>query len=287
MSSGTFRIWLQDSTSGDWVWGTPSGSAIAAVPGQTSYSTTWNVAQPAGGYKIWVYYYGADGRQVATVASGGTVTVKLALTLTTPNSGSFASGTAQTVAWALNGSVSSGTFRIWLQDSVSGDWVWGTPSGSAITVVPGQTSYSTTWNVAQPAGSYKLWVYYYGADGRQIATVASSGTITIPVVPVPTLTTPNSGSFAKNASPPVTWTMNTPVSTGYFRLWLQDSTSGDWVWGTPSGSAIAAVPGQTSYGSTWTVGQPTGGYKLWVYYYATGGKQLATAVSSGTITITP
>ena len=35
------------------------------------------------------------------------------------------------------------------------------------------------WFATQPVGTYKLWVYYYAADGSVSSTAVSSGTITL------------------------------------------------------------------------------------------------------------
>ena len=77
-----------------------------------------------------------------------------------------------------------------------------TPSASPVAAVPPDAAYSVPWTVSQPAGSYKLWVYYYDADGSTVmATASSSGTITIGLTPTPTITSPNSGSFTQGSSP--------------------------------------------------------------------------------------
>ena len=79
----------------------------------------------------------------------------------------------------MSAAVSSGYFRLFLQDTTSGAWTSITPSASPIAAVAGQTSYSTNWNVTQAAGTYKLCVYYYSAGGTQLTGAASSGAITI------------------------------------------------------------------------------------------------------------
>ena len=283
VSSGYFRLFLRDTTSGAWTSITPSASPIAAVAGQTSYSTSWNVTQAAGTYKLWVYQYSSGGTQLIGAASSGSITIIAPPTLTSPSSGTFVSGSSQTVTWTMSPAVSSGYFRLFLRDTTSGAWATITPSASPIAAVAGQTSYSTSWNVAQAAGTYKLWVYYYSAGGTQLTGAVSSGTVTI--IATPTLTSPSSGSFVSGSSQTVTWTMSPAVSSGYFRLFLRDTTSGAWATITPSASPIAAVAGQTSYSTSWNVAQAAGTYKLWVYYYSAGGTQLTGAVSSGTVTI--
>ena len=285
VSSGYFRIWVQDASTGTLVWGSPTADAVQAVAGQTSYGMNWSVAQGAGTYKLWVYYYNADGTQAAKDVSNGTITINPAPTLTSPNAGDLLKGTTQNVSWTVNTPVSSGYFRIWLRDASTGTWVWGSPTADAVQAVAGQTTYSMNWSVAQQPGTYKLWVYYYNADGTQIAGDDSSGTITIN--PAPTLTSPNSGSIAKGNTQMVTWTMTPAVSSGYFRIWLQDASTGTWVWGSPTADAVQAVAGQTTYSMNWSVAQQPGTYKLWVWYYEADGTQGAKDASNGTITINP
>ena len=160
---------------------TPLASPIAAVPAQTTYTTSWTVNQAPGIYQLWVYYYRADGSVSATAASAGTVTVVLkpTPTITSPNSGSFLRGTSRTVQWSMSSAVNVGTFRVWLKDTTSGAWVRITPTASPVAAISGATTYSVPWFATQPAGTYKLWVYYYLADGSISSTAVSSGTITL------------------------------------------------------------------------------------------------------------
>jgi len=76
-STGTFRVWLKNTTTNAWVRITPAGSPIAAVAGRTTYTVPWFITQPAGTYKLWVYYYSdAAGTVVsATAASSGNIII--------------------------------------------------------------------------------------------------------------------------------------------------------------------------------------------------------------------
>ena len=93
-----------------------------------------------------------------------------------------------------------GTFRVWLKNTATNAWVRITPAASPIAAVENQTSYSVPWNVTQPAGTYKLWVYYYGADGTVKATAASSGTITVRLKPTPIITGPATPATFRRAT---------------------------------------------------------------------------------------
>ena len=102
------------------------------------------------------------------------------------------------------------------------------------------------------------------------------------------LCAPNGGNFQHGQPVTVHWSMSTAVSTGSFRVWLKDTTSGEWLRITPRLTPVQAVPGQTSYSEDWTINQPVGSYKLWVYYYGSDGSTvLAAAVSSGILNIQP
>ena len=290
-SNGSFRVWLKDTTSGAWVRITPAAAPVAARENQVFYSVPWTVTQTAGTYKLWVYYYKADGAVGATASSSSTITIlpKVTPTISAPNDGSFTVGDSTAVSWTLNRAAASGSFRVWLKNTVSGDWVRITPAGSPVPADPGLTAYSVPWSVTQAAASYRLWVYYYSdVSGSATVTAASlSGTITILPKPTPTISAPNSGSFLRGGSTAVSWTMNRAVGSGSFRVWLKNSATGAWVRITPSASPVAAVSGSLSYWVPWYITQPAGSYKLWVYYYSdAGGSATVTAAqSSGAIVL--
>jgi hypothetical protein len=289
VSSGSFRVWLKDTTSGAWVRVTPKATPVPAAAGKTSYSVPWNVTQPLGTYRLWVYYYGPDGTTViSTAASSGTLTIaaKPTPTIVSPNSGVFTSSSATTVEWSMSAPVGKGFFRVWLRNTVTNAWVRITPSASPVPAVPGETAYRVPWNVTQPIGAYKLWVFYYGPDGTTaVSTAVSSGTLTIGPKPVPTVVSPNSGSLTRGSGTTVEWSMNTAVATGSFRVWLKNTVTNAWVRVTPTANPVLAAPGETAYSVTWFVTQPAATYKLWVYYYAADGTVSTTDQSSGTITL--
>jgi hypothetical protein len=292
VSTGTFRVWLKNTVTNAWVRITPSASPVAAVAGKTSYSVPWSVTQAAGIYKLWVYYYAADGTTVlGTAQSTSTITITVKPRLTSPQSGSFAQGSSQTVAFSLYNAVSTGSFRLWLKNTSTNAWVRITPSATPIAAEAGKTTYSIPWPVNQAAGAYKLWVYYYSDAGGStvVGTDVSTGTITITADPKPTLTSPQSGSFARNGpAQTITWTMsNGGSATGSFGLWLKNTVTNAWVRITPAAGTIPAEAGKTSYTYAWSVTQPAATYRLWVYYYATNGTTLlGSSVSSGAITLT-
>ena len=46
--------------------------------------------------------------------------------------------------------------------------------------MPGATTYNVAWFITQPAGTYKLWIYYYATDGVTVlSSASSSGNITL------------------------------------------------------------------------------------------------------------
>ena len=183
VSTGSFRVWLKNTVSGAWVRITPAASPVAAVPGQTSYSVPWSVSQPVGSYKLWVYYYAADGTTViSTASSSGTVSIALkpTPTITSPNSGSFTQGQLAV------GELEHEQRRLQRQlprlaeghreRRLGAHHAERQPGGCGAR----PTSYSVPWLITQPAGSYKLWVYYYAADGTTVlATAVSSGIISV------------------------------------------------------------------------------------------------------------
>ena len=79
----------------------------------------------------------------------------------------------------MSSAVSTGSFRLWLKNTATNTWLRITPAGAPVAPVAGHTTYSVPWFLSQPTGTYKLWVYYYAADGSISSTAASSGTITI------------------------------------------------------------------------------------------------------------
>ena len=113
-----------------------------------------------------------------------------------PHERSFAQGSSQTVNWSMNGAVSVGSFRLWLKNTSTNAWVV-SPPPTSIAAVENQRSYSVPWPVSQPAGTYRLWVYYYAADGSTVlASAAPSGTISIAVKSKPAILSHNSGLCA-------------------------------------------------------------------------------------------
>ena len=104
-----------------------------------------------------------------------------AITITGPSTpATFMQGSSTTVSWSMSSAVSSGTFRVWLKNTISGAWVRITPAAGPVAALPGATSYSVPWLVAQPVGSYVLWIYYYAPDGSTVlASASSSGIVSV------------------------------------------------------------------------------------------------------------
>ena len=191
----------------------------------------------------------------------------------------FTQGDSTTVEWSMTSPVSSGSFRAFLKNTVTGSWSAITPTGAN---VPWNAPYSQSWTVKQPAGSYTLWIYYYTNLGTVSSTAFSNFPVWILQMPTPTITSPNSGTFVRGTSTTVNWSMNIAVSSGVFRVWLKNTLSGSWTAITPA-AGVAAIPGATSYTVPWFVSQSVGTYKLWVYYYDSHGIVSSMAVSSGNI----
>ena len=99
-----------------------------------------------------------------------------------------------------------------------------------------------------------------------------------------TITTPNSGDFVQGSPTVVTWRMSSAVSTGYFRVSMKNTLDS-----TSTGLTAADIPVSrrtTTYSVPWDVAQATGTHRIWVYYYASGGRSLASDASNGTVSIT-
>ena len=108
------------------------------------------------------------------------------LTVTSPNSGALVDGSSTTIKWKISSAVSSGYFRIALTNTANGAL---TPLGpSSIATTRWATNYSSSWSVAQAAGTYKLWVYYCSSTGGVLGSAASSGVVSIAAAPAPTPT---------------------------------------------------------------------------------------------------
>jgi len=100
----------------------------------------------------------------------------------------------------------------------------------------------------------------------------------------PTITSPNSGALVKDSPTKITWRMSSAVSTGYFQISLKNTVGGAST--ALTSSSIPANRGTTSYSVPWNVAQAVGTYRLWVHYYASGGRSQASDSSDGTVSIT-
>ena len=290
VSVGSFRVWLKNTLTNAWAYITPTGGNIAAVENQMSYSVPWNVNQPAGSYKLWVYYYGPDGSVKATAVAASTITIgqKPTPVISAPlTPATFTQGNATSVTWTMTSPVSSGSFRAMVKNIGTGTWSNITPTASPVLWSAPSSPYSQSWTVNQAPGTYKLWVYYYDASGNVSSTAVAGDIITVLQKPTPTITSPNNGTFSRGSSQVVTWSMSPAASSGSFRLWLKNTVAPfNWVAITPTASPIPwNEVGAPPYSAFWFMTQPAGAYKLWVYYYSAGGAVISTASSSGTITL--
>jgi hypothetical protein len=99
----------------------------------------------------------------------------------------------------------------------------------------------------------------------------------------PTISSPNGGAFVQGLPTTITWRMSSAVSTGYFRLSLKSTLNG--VSTDLAATSIPANRRTSSYTVPWNMAQAPGTYRLWVYYYASGGSVLASDVSDADVSI--
>ena len=267
------------------------GSSPPSITLDGSPATATDVANaPPGPHTVTVTEYDSP-RDSTTITRHFIALAKPSMLITAPTGGSFAQGDSTQVSWSMNGAVSLAQFRLWLKNVSSGAWVrinpTAPPADSAIPSVENQMSYSVPWNVSQPAGTYKLWVYCYGPDGTVRATACAPGTIIINQRPTPVISAPATPvTFTQGNATTVSWSMTSPVSSGSFRAFLKNTVSGTWSAITPTGANVPwNQAGAPPYSQPWTVTQAPGTYKLWVYYYTDDGNVSSTAVSSNVVTI--
>jgi IPT/TIG domain len=177
------------------------------------------------------------------------------ITRFTPTSGPV--GTAVT----LTGSGFAGATRVAFNGTAA----------ATLSVVSGTQIRAT---VPAAATSGRIAVTTTGGTG----TSAASFTVTLPLaVTLPAIT----GSYAQNASLPVSWTTNQAVSSGEFAVWAQ-SASGWYI------GKIVAKNATTSYSTSVTLAVPLGsGYRVRVGYRPTAGSGSWTVLglSGGSFTV--
>jgi len=151
------------------------------------------------------------------------------LTIMSPNSGAFIEGSPTTITWRMSSDVSSGYFRLSLQNTVTGSST--ALTASSVSTNRRITSYSVPWNVAQAAGTYKIWVYYYNSGGWSQTSDSSDSAVTIALAPVPTPTPTPTVTPTPTPTPPQTWAGAGPAPGTVFKdvgaLILRGTTAGD------------------------------------------------------------
>lgn len=107
-------------------------------------------------------------------------------TITTPKSGDFVTGSPTKITWRMSSAASSGYFRVSLTSTLDG-----ASTGLTATSIPANRrtrNYSVPWDMAQPVGTYRLWVYYYSSSGAVLASDVSDFSASISDAPTPTPT---------------------------------------------------------------------------------------------------
>ena len=251
----------------------PNGTQTVPINGTMNYTIT-----PNNGYHIVDVL--VDGVSDPGAISAGTYTftnvttnrtiaatfqTNQAITVTVPSGTElWTTGSAQNLGWTVTNAVSIGQFGVWLVNQSSGTWY----DAGYFDAVAGQTNYAPGFTVPTvPDGTYKSVVYYRvdptqwvwstNAMSANTATITQGGlaiTVTVPL---------GIESWATGSTQNLGWTLNAPVSTGQFGVWLINQTSGVWY----EAGYFDAVAAQTSYTPTFTVPTvPDGSYKSVVYY---------------------
>gem|GEM_PF-1815262 len=98
------------------------------------------------------------------------------------------------------------------------------------------------------------------------------------------ISTPNSGAFVKSTPTTIAWKTSSAVSSGYFQVSLKSTVDG-----ASTGLTAVSIPANrktTNYSVPWDVAQAVGSYKIWVYYYTSGGWSQMSDSSDGAVNIT-
>ena len=144
----------------------------------------------------------------------------------------------------------------------------------------GSATYSMTWNVNTPPGSYRIRVSYGVTAGTNYTiTDYSDGYFT--VTPGATVGWPNGGESLPTGVPiTVTWT-SPPVSYGVFTVWALSQG------GTYYNIGTSNANGGVTYSKSWSVKAPAGSYRIRVSYgVAAGSNYTITDYSDGYFTVT-
>jgi len=187
--------------------------------------------------------------------------------VTAPNTGgTFPRQSTIPVTWTVPAPVDSGAFVVYLKTSTGGSFLLTTQNA-----VAAQTEYTYDWTFTQPVGTgYRILVWYRNAAGSYLYYDFSDVPFDI-FAPQPTVTAPNTGgTFPRQSTIPVTWTVPAPVDSGTFVVYLKTSTGGNYLLTTQN-----AVAAQTEYTYDWTITQPVGtGYRILVWYRNAAGSYL-------------
>ncbi len=186
-----------------------------------------------------------------TIVATFVPTLPTSLTVTAPNGGeSWAPSSQHVLSWSLNTPAATGGFQLWVVNSANTYYYVG-----SMAAAPTVTNYNLGWTVNVPvANDYRLAVYYqpdvtawnFTLSDMSDAAFAVGATAT-----VVTVTAPNGGeSWALGTPQNLTWSVNTPVLTGDFQLWVFDSTNTYYYIGSQ-----AVDPTLTNYSLGWTVGR--------------------------------
>ena len=236
LTRGSFRVWATPAAGG--ATKALSTTVVPVVPGQAAYSLecAWNL--PAGDWNLSVFYYDAAGAFKAQNSVKPVFTAAVAYTI------AASAGPGGTIA----------------------------PSG-VVTLLPGA---SQAYSISSNAGYHIVDVLVDGSSvgaktSYTFSNVAANHTIAASFEknPVLTVTAPLNGStWSRNTTQTVSWSVSPAVTVGSFRVWATSVTDGTTK--ALSTAIVAVVPGQTGYSldCRWTL--PAGGWKLSVYYYASG-----------------
>lgn len=133
-------------------------------------------------------------------------------TVTSPNSGSFVEGSTASIAWKISSAVSTGSFRVSLENIATSSTT--SLTASDVSANRRMTAYSMKWNVSQALGSYRVRVDYCDSSGSVLSTGVSSGIVSIAslgtVTPTPTPTVTPMPTPAVTPMPTPTPTVTPP-----------------------------------------------------------------------------
>ena len=185
--------------------------------------------------------------------------------------------TVQRIAWEMAGPATGGTFDVLLTDGAKKT----TTLASGISA-DGSAAYHYDWAAGAAAANLTVKVVYHGPAGDETSAPSAAFALTPPTA---TVTAPVSGTVRKSQETSVTWTMDVPVATGSFKLYLQKAGTTTLTLLTPT--ALPAVPGQSAYAWAWKVAQAPAVYTLWVYYYSAAGTLVSRAAGAGSFELLP